>query len=277
MAVKHFQRLQQSKLLFELYYQLERLEHFDVLFLKFDIYFTRYRNFISMQKNLETLDFKDIEQMDSLVALFDNSLLFRNNNLYKKILPDMVHYLNQWLILIRFSTAYWIEKALRMEAREIFHGNKIEWGGNERRHWKSNYLIESRVKLDSKLNKNSQQEQANNYNESSVFSSYILTIGPNLVDKLKVIMMSHQSIFQVNIKNMNCKEWLPINQIESVNLTTGKDQLIVLRNIKPEKDDLIFSFCAIKESNNDKTLPEEYLIGNKVGEFVTLLRQHYET
>lgn len=61
-----------------------------------------------------------------------------DGDLQCELQPFLVQ-LNNWLVILKFSFEYWIEKLLREEASRLFAGKKADWGEKGPK-WRGNYL-----------------------------------------------------------------------------------------------------------------------------------------
>ena len=183
--------------------------------------------------------------------------------------------------MLKFPHEYWIEKLLRIDAHNIFANNKLEWG-QTRRRWLGNYQIFPNecyhyIQFAELLTR--QWKRLGNV----LFSSYILKTNSLNWDRIYSIVVGENAIYKVDVPSMTCTQWISIFDIHSISITPGKDQLVVIHNKSPNND-LVFSFCTLKESLlgiSTTQLSIECGSGGinvhsaKVGELVTILHNQY--
>ena len=272
--MKRFERIKRTQLAFDLFCQRKKLRIIGKFLDKFEHrYFDQYM-FICLHRPTSCLEYSEL-----LAIRYRNKVAFQNDdtsrlltdNVHNKLLPEMIDYFNHWLIIMKFPHSYWKEKVLRIEAEKLFTGNKCEWGFS-REKWLGNYLVDKK-------------EHHVGYDEYFKLNGLgkIIFAAKIIVGKAKAygLIMNETSIFKLSLKRKTFYEWIQLNEIEAVSLSTGRDQLIVLHS--HDDDDLIFALDSSAKQKSSKTNSKkdwtttEENNNNKVGEFVTLLWQRIKS
>ncbi|KPM06444.1 myosin-like protein [Sarcoptes scabiei] len=282
LAIKQFKRLKLARMINILN---DRLEKINFIGEQWSQQMNRFgedlnRQIISMKANRCIMEsFQRLpEESISNSPLAEDILL-------RTVLDDYANHLHRWLLWLRFSSQFWQERILRIEAAKIFKNHKQEWGYS-RRPWSMNYLRQSYETLNVEAFDQLMRKNPEDFPQTSnIFSSYIIRSGRNYTNKIGALIMTDERIYKLNPLTMLHKQWIRIENIESISLTRRSDQLVVIHSI--DSDDLVFAFCSIKldrfrRENSDEKLATNLEChhssssANKTGEFVALLKHHYE-
>lgn len=224
-------------------------------------------------------EYHHLQQFQWPFELIAKSICLEQDPVFTRIMPELIRYLTDFLIVFNFSAQYWNEKFLRIDAFELFRKSKQEWGQNRHR-WAGNYLADEVECTDAdQYNRLISQYMVKHKSDSLLFSSYIVKTNQHSLDHIYGLAVTNNHIVKVDFDSNTVTRLVDIRDIGSISVTPGVDQLVAIHTNKA--DDLVFAFCTLKEtaraitSSDTPTVDPPELHCARVGELVTLLCKQY--